>query len=139
MNFQRNLRQPNPHMITTLRFIKKNPKLFDMDFFGKQVPQCGTVACFAGHASMLAGDRPLWEYEGPHDKNPTFDFVKPLESKYYFGKPVEVKVRAAELLELGDWEADNIFFETYQSFDELLADLSGDPYFFDFSDINWDE
>jgi hypothetical protein len=38
-----------------LRRIEARPELFDMLTFGEKRGECGTVACFAGHAMLVSG------------------------------------------------------------------------------------
>lgn len=47
---------PNLDLIErTLQRIEARPELFDMLTFGEKRGECGTVACFAGHAMLVSG------------------------------------------------------------------------------------
>ena len=131
-------RQPNANLIATLKYIRREPKLFDMNNWGRKT-HCGTAACLAGTACLVAGDRPLWEIVGTEH---SFDHVKPISREHgydYWGStPVEVQVRGAELLGLTEDEADYAFYEDFDSFEEVVKYFE-DRYHYDFTGINWDE
>lgn len=136
-------RLPNPLMIKTLAHIRNNPELFDMSTWGESAgegQQCGTTACFAGHAVVLNGDVPLWQFVGGGVKR-VFDYVKPVNIEHGYAyiedKPLPVVERATALLGFTDDEADDIFYESYNNFEDILEDLT-EHYGFDFSGVDWD-
>lgn len=130
-------RQPNANLIKTLKHIKREPQLFDMNHWGRQT-QCGTSACLAGTACVVNGDRPMWEFVGTTQ---SFDYVKARLSEdgygYWDSSPVEVRLRGAELLGFTEDEADYIFFEYFGTFEDIIDYLTG-RYHFDFSGIDWE-
>lgn len=136
-------RKPNDLMLKTLAHIKKNPQLFDMSTWGEsrgEDQQCGTTACFAGHAVVLNGDVPLWQFVGGHTKR-VFDYVKPISREhgytYIEDTPVSVVERATKILGITEDEADEIFYEGYDSFEDIIEDLT-ERYDFDFTGVDWD-
>lgn len=138
INVSTEKRQPNAILIKTLKHIKREPKLFDMNNWGRKT-KCGTTACLAGTACIVNDDRPLWEFVGTDQ---SFDHVKPRTTDhgydYWASTPVEVQVRAAELLGLTEDEADHVFYEDFESFEEVVKHLE-DRYHFDFTGVNWDD
>lgn len=131
-------REPNANLIATLKYIRREPKLFDMNNWGRKTA-CGTAACLAGTACIVNGDRPLWEIVGVEQ---SFDHVKARTTDhgydYWASTPVEVQTRAAELLGLTEMEADYVFYEDFENFEEVVKHLE-DRYHFDFSGVNWDD
>lgn len=138
INVSTEKRKPNDHLIKTLKQIKREPKLFDMNNWGHKTA-CGTAACLAGTACLVAGDRPLWENVGV---DWSFDHVKRnvIQGDYSYidSTPVEVQERGAELLGLTEDEADYAFFEDFENFEEVVKYFE-DRYHFDFSGVNWDD
>ena len=80
----------------TLAYIEAHPEEWDQTKW-----LCGTTACFAGRACLLSGDRPVYEI-GPDDES----------GRVYFGQDNrrrQVRYRAADLLGLGQHDADVLF------------------------------
>lgn len=100
----------------TLDYIKAHPKEWDQEVW-RQVTSCGTVACFAGWACALNGDR-----FNPDD----WEFVITDES----GVSSPIEDRAREILGLAIGEADwlfdggNTLYDLEQIVETLCRDAS---------------
>lgn len=103
-----------PLLRQTLDYIKTHPQEWDQEVW-RQVRPCGTVACFAGWACALNGDR-----FNPDD----WDFVITDESGVSF--PIED--RAREILGLTIGDADWLFDggNTLDDLEQIVEELCGD-------------
>jgi hypothetical protein len=57
----------------TLDYIEEHPEEWDQYLWGHKTP-CGTTFCFAGHAALLSGYKPVWRGE-------CFAYVKTAKGK----------------------------------------------------------
>lgn len=93
-------------MIEVLDKIRANPETFNMAYWA-YMSDCGTTYCLAGHAALLAGWEPAFEY---------FDAdmcTKDNQRSFIF-------TVAAEHLGLTALEAARIFFKAVKTVDDLI-------------------
>lgn len=85
--------------------IDAHPRSWDQStWFGRRWWwRCGTTACFAGHACLLSGDTPDWEWiDGTTGRVITDK-----------GRVKPVMSRAMELLDISWSQADRLFFSSH--------------------------
>lgn len=105
------------HAKLARQHIRDHPEQHDQGHFILEEPHCGTTACIAGHASLLAGARPL---RGPNIREFTWVILPD-------GDEVRVSDHARSLLGLDEFESEPIFFNTdnvaaLARFDQHIAD-----------------
>lgn len=102
-----------PLLRKTLEHIEAHPGEWDQENY-----RCGSAACFAGHAALLAGG----EWDRPNE--PLDDYLAPSSDR-----PFETAdERAVSVLGLEQWQADRLF-DGGNSLDDLrriVAELSED-------------
>lgn len=79
--------------------ITAHPELWNQGAWMARIG-CNTVACFAGWATLLSGDQP--------QRDPRFDDLTGFVIGAH-GAPMTVRRRATELLNISEWDADNLF------------------------------
>jgi hypothetical protein len=98
--------------------IEADPKAWDQTYWF-----CGTSACFAGHACLLAGDKPLFEgfanKDGDWIDDPRADKVKDASGVCWHADD-----RAQALLGLSDGQA-MVLFHSDNDLTDLRAIVAG--------------
>jgi len=99
---------PNTELLlATLGYLREHPEMVDLDSW-----ICGTTACYAGHVALQAGATPVY----CDDEADTALVDSP------DGRRLPVSSYAAEILDISDDQADNLFHAG--SMDELEGIIS---------------
>lgn len=85
--------------------VTTHPELHDQEIWGEQ-KACGTTACIAGHAVMLAGCTPKWRQTG---------FGLQMSGVEGYDDAVFVGDVAQQLMGLSESEAERLFYYTDES------------------------
>lgn len=98
-------------LLDVLAKIEADPKSWDQGYWF-----CGTAACFAGHACLLSGDKPIFEEE----ENEDGDIVVDDRAEYVdvAGVSEYVSDRAGALLGISEAQAD-VLFDASNSLEDL--------------------
>jgi hypothetical protein len=105
---EKNKTMPNTELLLgTLDYLKEHPEMVDLDSW-----ICGTTACYAGHVALQAGGSPVY-----CDDEAVTALVDTPD-----GRRLPVSSYAAEILEISDDQADNLF--NAGSVDELEGIIS---------------
>jgi len=96
----------------TLAYIEAHPEEWDQT---KWI--CESVACFAGRACLLSGDRPIFD--------PKWRFEAMRVAVGELGHDVGVRRRATDLLGIDEWQADDLFAQknTLNDLRRIVAEL----------------
>jgi hypothetical protein len=96
-----------PLLRKTKEHIEAHPEEHDQRYWGLKGP-CGTTMCFAGHAVVLAGLKPIWSRPGDIFYGEETHMIAVVEED---GSRWSVQVGAARALGLGPDEAEELFQE----------------------------